>query len=45
MPPWIGYCETTSPKTSETRNWPPATMKIQKIEGGPPVAMEMAKSE
>ena len=37
MPPWIGYCETTSPNTSETRSWPAPTMTIQKIEGGPPV--------
>ena len=36
MPPWIGYCDTTSPNTSETSSWPAPTMTIHQIEGGPP---------
>jgi len=45
MPPAIGYCETTSPKTSATSSWPVPTMTSQKIEGGPPVLRASAKRE
>ena len=45
MPPWIGYWETTSPKTSDTVNWPAPTISSHQIEGGPPVAIATAKSE
>ena len=45
MPPWIGYCDTTSPNTSETSSWPAPTMTIHQIEGGPPTVSASANSE
>jgi hypothetical protein len=37
MPPETGNCETTSPKTMATSNWPRPAMTIAQIIGGPPV--------
>ncbi len=41
----MGYCDTTSPKTSETVNCPAPTITSHQMEGGPPVAIAVAKSE
>src|SRR3954454_2019558 len=45
MPPASGNWETTSPKTSATRNCPDPTMKIHQIAGGPPSERLNANSE
>ena len=45
MPPAIGYCETTSPNTSATMNWPTPTITIHHIAGGPPIDRLYANSE